>query len=130
MGFYDKYFLPRFINCACGTKPINRQREKVVPLASGTVLEIGIGTGLNLPHYSGDQVDKLYGLDPSEESWELAGQRAEGLPFDVEFIGLPGEEIPLEDNSIDTVLVTIHFNYAVHDSNSLNDRPFPDKPSV
>jgi ubiquinone/menaquinone biosynthesis C-methylase UbiE len=106
MGFYDKYFLPRFINCACGTKPISRQRDKVVPLAKGTVLEIGIGTGLNLPHYNGDQVEKLYGLDPSEESWKLAGERASGLPFEVEFIGMPGEEIPLEDNSVDTVMVT------------------------
>ncbi len=106
MGFYDKHFLPRFINCACGTKPISRQREKVVPLAAGTVLEIGIGTGLNLPHYNGGQVEKLYGLDPSEESWKLAGERVSDLPFEVEFIGLPGEEIPLEDNSVDTVMVT------------------------
>ncbi len=51
MGFYDWHILPRFINCACGTRPIMKQREKVVPLAWGTVLEIGINTGLNLPYY-------------------------------------------------------------------------------
>ncbi|MCB1689837.1 MAG: class I SAM-dependent methyltransferase [Halioglobus sp.] len=106
MGFYDKYVLPRFINCACGTKPIMKQREKVVPLARGTVLEIGIGTGLNLPLYDASTVDRVIGLDPSEASWELAGARAAHLDFDVEFIGLPGEQIPLEDASVDTVLVT------------------------
>ncbi|MFT4825317.1 MAG: ubiquinone/menaquinone biosynthesis C-methylase UbiE [Halioglobus sp.] len=106
MGFYDKHVMPRFINCACGTKPIMKQREKVVPQARGTVLEIGIGTGLNLPLYDASQVDKVIGLDPSEKSWELAGERASGVSFDVEFIGLPGEQIPLEDDSVDTVMVT------------------------
>ncbi len=106
MGFYDKHILPHFINCACGTKPIRRQREKVVPRASGVVLEIGIGTGLNLPHYDSGRVQRLIGLDPSEESWKLAGKRAAELDLDIEFIGLPGEEIPLEDHSVDTVLVT------------------------
>ncbi|MGB1142158.1 MAG: class I SAM-dependent methyltransferase, partial [Halioglobus sp.] len=106
MSFYEDVILPRFIGCACGTKPIMQQREKVVPRASGTVLEIGIGSGLNLPSYDGSKVDRLIGLDPSEASWELAGERAKDLPFDVEFIGLPGEEIPLDDNSVDTVVVT------------------------
>ena len=106
MGFYEKHVLPHFINCACSTKPMMKQREKVVPMASGTVLEIGIGTGLNLPYYEQAKVERLIGLDPSEKSWELAGKRAAHLDFDVEFIGLPGEEIPLEENSVDTVLVT------------------------
>jgi ubiquinone/menaquinone biosynthesis C-methylase UbiE len=106
MGFYDRHILPRFINCACGTKPVMKQREKVVPQASGTVLEIGIGTGLNLPYYDPAKVERLIGLDPSEASWKLAGERAAHLDFDVEFIGLPGEQIPLDDDSVDTVLVT------------------------
>ena len=106
MGFYDRHILPRVINCACGTRPIMKQREKVVPEAVGTVLEIGIGTGLNLPYYRSEKIDRLIGLDPSEESWALAAERAAHLDFDVEFIGLPGEEIPLEDDSVDTVLVT------------------------
>jgi ubiquinone/menaquinone biosynthesis C-methylase UbiE len=106
MGFYDTHIVPRIVNCACGTKPIMKQREKVVPRAEGTVLEIGIGTGLNLPYYDAGKVERLIGLDPSEKSWELAGKRAAEMAFDVEFIGLPGEEIPLEDNSVDTVLVT------------------------
>ena len=106
MGFYDRHIVPRFINCACGSKPIMKQREKVVPQASGRVLEIGIGTGLNLPYYDLDKVEHLIGLDPSEESWALAAGRAKDLGLDVEFIGLPGEQIPLADDSIDTVLVT------------------------
>lgn len=106
MSLYEKYVLPRFIRCACGTKPIMKQREKVVPLASGTVLEIGIGSGLNLPFYDTSKVEKLIGLDPSEESWALAAESAAHMPFDVEFIGLPGEQIPLDADSVDTVLVT------------------------
>ncbi|PWR22262.1 class I SAM-dependent methyltransferase [Zavarzinia compransoris] len=106
MGFYERHIVPHIINCACGTKPIRHQRRKVVPLARGTVLEIGIGTGLNLPHYDAAKVDKVIGLDPSETSWKIAGARAARLPFPVEFIGLPGERIPLPDASVDTVLVT------------------------
>ena len=106
MGFYEKHVLPRFINCACGSKPIMKQREKVVPGASGTVLEIGIGTGLNLPFYNPEKVERVIGLDPSEESWELAAHRVEEAGFAVEFVGLPEGEIPLEDSSVDTILVT------------------------
>jgi len=106
MGIYEKYVVPHLINCACGTRPIAHQRQKIVPQCEGTVLEIGIGTGFNLPYYDGAKVTKLIGLDPSEQSWKLAGKRARHLPFPVEFIGLPGEEIPLEDKSVDTVLVT------------------------
>lgn len=106
MSLYERFILPHFINCACGSRPIMKQREKLVPRARGTVLEIGIGTGLNLPYYDGSRVDRLIGLDPSERSWELAGRRAADLSFPLEFIGLPGEEIPLADASVDTVVVT------------------------
>jgi ubiquinone/menaquinone biosynthesis C-methylase UbiE len=106
MSLYEKYVVPHVINCACGTKPIRYQRKKVVPLCEGTVLEIGIGTGFNLPYYDASKVTKVIGLDPSETSWKLAGERAKEVAFPVEFIGLPGEQIPLADNSVDTVLVT------------------------
>lgn len=106
MSFYDEHVLPRFINCACGSKPIMKQREKVVPLATGTVLEIGIGTGLNLPFYDARKVQRVIGLDPSEASWKLAAKRAALLDFELEFIGLPGEQIPLANASVDTVVVT------------------------
>lgn len=83
-----------------------RQRKKVVPMAEGIVLEIGIGTGLNLPYYDSGKVERLIGLDPSEESWELAKTRATDVGFPIEFIGLPGEQIPLGDHSVDTIVMT------------------------
>jgi SAM-dependent methyltransferase len=106
MGFYDKHILPRFINCACGATPIMKQRGKVVPGAKGVVLEIGIGTGLNLPYYNAENVERVIGLDPSEESWDLAADRIAAATFDVDFIGLPEGEIPLGDASVDTIVIT------------------------
>lgn len=106
MGFYDKHILPRFINCSCGSSPFMKQREKVIPGAKGVVLEIGIGTGLNLPYYDAANIDRVIGLDPSEESWDLAAERVAAVDFDVNFIGLPEGEIPLEDSSVDTIVVT------------------------
>ena len=76
MGLYDKYILPKFLNCACGSKPINYQRQKVVPLAKGKVLDIGIGSGLNIPFYNSDKIDKVIGIDPSHELIDLAKELA------------------------------------------------------
>lgn len=106
MGLYSRYILPRVIHFTCGLKPNMRQREKVVPRARGRVLEIGIGSGLNLPYYDSAKVSKVWGLDPSPEMTQMARRIAGSLPFEVEFIGVPGDEIPLEDNSVDTVVVT------------------------
>ncbi len=106
MGLYAKYVLPRVTHLVCSSKPIRRQREKVVPLAEGRVLEVGIGSGLNLPFYAAGKVQHLWGLDPSKELWALAGQTVAQAEFDVEFIAAAAEEIPLDDGSADTVLVT------------------------
>ncbi len=106
MGLYSRYILPRVVHFTCGLKPNMRQREKVVPRARGRVLEIGIGSGLNFPFYDPTRVAKVWGLDPSPEMTRMAEQAARSLRFEVEFIGLPGDEIPLEDKSVDTVLVT------------------------
>jgi len=106
MGLYTRYVLPRVVHFTCGLKPNMRQREKVVPRAHGRVLEVGIGSGLNLPFYDSTKVSKVWGLDPSPEMTRMAERSARALPFEVEFIGLPGDEIPLEDESIDTVVVT------------------------
>jgi ubiquinone/menaquinone biosynthesis C-methylase UbiE len=106
MGFYAKYVLPRATHFLCSAKQVSRQREKVVPLAEGRVLEVGIGSGLNLPFYTADKVQHLWGLDPSKESWVLAQQAVAQAEFDVEFIESTAEEIPLEDGSADSIVVT------------------------
>lgn len=106
MGLYDRYVLPRLIDRACGIKAVGLQRQKIVPQASGRVLEIGIGSGLNLPYYDPARVERLWGLEPSAELRRMAERKASGLAFPVEFLGLPGEQIPLADDSVDTVLVT------------------------
>lgn len=106
MGIYDKYFLAPFINCACGTKPILYQRKKVVPQCEGRVLEVGMGSALNLPYYDRDKVEFIWGLEPSEAMRDKAIPNIEKSGLDVKLIDLPGEEIPLEDNSVDTVLLT------------------------
>jgi ubiquinone/menaquinone biosynthesis C-methylase UbiE len=106
MGLYDKYILPHFLNCACGSKPIKYQREKVVPMAEGLVLEVGIGSGLNIPYYDAAKVDKILGLDPSEELNCMALKVAEDKGIPVEFILSGAEAMPLPDNHVDTVLVT------------------------
>jgi ubiquinone/menaquinone biosynthesis C-methylase UbiE len=106
MNLYEKYLLPRVVHIACSTKPAMRQREKIVPLASGRVLEIGIGSGLNLPFYDAQQVCKVWGLEPSIEMTRLATRAAKGVPFELQFIASPAEVIPLPTGSIDTVLMT------------------------
>ena len=106
MGIYDRYILPKAVHFTCGLKPSMRQREKVVPRARGRVLEVGIGSGLNLAFYDPARVTRIWGLEPSPEMTRMARRAADSLPLDVEFIGLPGDEIPLEDNSVDTVVVT------------------------
>lgn len=106
MGLYSRHILPRVIHFTCGLKPNMRQREKVVPHARGRVLEVGIGSGLNLPFYNPANVSKVWGLDPAPEMIRIAEKAARSLSFEVEFIGLPGDEIPLEDSSVDTVVVT------------------------
>lgn len=106
MSFYDNHVLPHMINFACGMKPIRKQREKVVPLAEGRVLEIGMGSGLNIPYYDRDKVEFVWGLEPSEGMRRKARKNARRAGFHVEWLDLPGEEIPLEDNSVDTILLT------------------------
>ena len=106
MNFYDKYILPSFLNCACGSKPIKYQRSKVVPMAEGVVLEVGIGSGLNIPYYDSSKVNRVIGLDPSEALNAMAKKVAADKGLEVEFILSGAESIPLPDNHVDTVLVT------------------------
>lgn len=106
MSFYDRYCLPLVIDLACGLKPIRKQREKVVPLARGQVLEVGIGTGRNLPHYEADQIEKIWGLDPATDMHRRLRKRLVGTRLDVELMPLSAETIPVEEARFDTVVLT------------------------
>lgn len=106
MSFYQERMLPRMINLACGSKPTRKQRQKIVPRAFGDVLEIGFGGGLNLPYFDRDNVRKIFGLEPSAGMRRSAADNIAASGLDVELIDVPGEEIPLDDNSVDSVLVT------------------------
>lgn len=106
MGFYDYYLLPRVVHFTCGLKPAMKQRAKIVPLAVGKVLEIGIGSGLNIPFYDSGRVEHLWGLDPSAEMWAIARRNAEAHHLDAEFIQSGAESIPLDSHSADTVVMT------------------------
>ncbi|OGA72152.1 MAG: phospholipid methyltransferase [Betaproteobacteria bacterium RIFCSPLOWO2_12_FULL_65_14] len=106
MGVYSEFVLPHLVHLACGLKPIMRQREKVVPLAQGCVLEVGVGTGLNLPYYDAGKVSKVIGLDPAPEMTRKAARVARRAGIEVEFINAPAETIPLASASVDTALVT------------------------
>lgn len=106
MGLYNKYILPKVIHYTCRQKPAMKQREKVVPAAQGNVLEIGIGSGLNLPFYDGQKVRSVIGIDPSESLWKENKLDFTQLPFEFRFVRAFAEDIPLDSNSIDSVVVT------------------------
>lgn len=106
MSFYENKILPRVINCACGMKAVDLQRAKVVPLAQGQVLELGIGTGLNVKYYDAKRVSKVIGVDPSEESWQLAQPAVQQSDVPVEYLQSSAEEIPLATDSVDTAVIT------------------------
>jgi len=105
MGFYARRVLPRIIDVAMKNRDAARLRAAWVPRARGAVLEVGIGSGLNLPFYSSD-VQQVYGVEPSLELQEMARKRVAG-PIRVEFISQSAEEpLPLADKSIDTIVMT------------------------
>ncbi|MDG2459667.1 MAG: class I SAM-dependent methyltransferase [Luminiphilus sp.] len=106
MGFYSEKIVPRLVTCACGTKPILKQRQKVVPLATGAVLEIGMGAGHNLPYYDPAKVSSVVGIDPCRTSWSLAQPRASALGVPLEFVEGSAEAIPLKEAQFDSVLMT------------------------
>jgi len=94
------------INKACAGSPVAKQRAKIVPRAKGKVLEVGIGSGLNLPFYDLTQVNKVWGLEPGPVLRRMAAKIAMDVEVAVEFFDLPGEDIPLDDHSVDTVVIT------------------------
>ena len=106
VGVYAKYVLPRFIDLSMRNRETARVRGDWVPNARGIVLEIGIGSGLNLPFYS-EQVSRIYGVEPSPELEKLARKRSVDKTMQVEFFSQSAEQsIPVPDQSVDTVVIT------------------------
>ena len=105
MGFYEAQVLPRVIDVLLGNKEMGKLRARALDGISGTVLEVGFGSGTNLEHYPA-AVDKVYAVDPAIVGRKLARKRMAAARVPVEFIGLDGASIPLPDESVDNVVST------------------------
>ena len=104
--FYESKVLPKLLTVLCNTKPNHYQRKKVVPLAIGDVVEIGVGPGLNLQNYNLDTVNKVIGIDPSDELNKIAKKNANKVNLDIEFNLSSAESIDLPTSSVDSVVCT------------------------
>jgi SAM-dependent methyltransferase len=105
MGFYERRVLPRILNTACGTKTVEPLRRRVCDGLAGGVVEIGFGSGLNIPFYP-SAVTRVAAVEPSDLGWQLAGQRLKAASVPVHRAGLDGQSLPFEDNSYDGALST------------------------
>lgn len=105
-NWYERNVLPWLIDFACGMKSVGKQRMKVIPQARGRVLEIGIGTGLNLPFYDAGRVSELVGVEPSLRMHRLVLKRSRAARLPVEIVGITAERLPLADAAFDTVVST------------------------
>ena len=106
MPFYRDYVYPHLVDILGDPPPIVKVRQQIIPLAQGNVLEIGVGSGANFVHYDAARVNTLYALEPNPGMIRLAERQKRKTKLNIEFIGLPGERIPLEDGSVDTVVST------------------------
>jgi ubiquinone/menaquinone biosynthesis C-methylase UbiE len=105
LGLYQRLIVPRLINAAMRNQRLVPLRERQVALARGRVLEIGIGSGLNLPFYRRD-IGAVVGIDPSLELLKMARKHTAWLHFPVKLLHGPAEALPLEDGSVDSVVLT------------------------
>ena len=105
MGFYEEQVVPRCTNLVCGGKAFTKIRARVAAGLSGEVLEVGFGSGLNVPHYP-SEVRRVQAVDPAMVGRRLAAKRLAATDRPVEFVGLDGQALPLEDQSVDHVLIT------------------------
>ncbi len=104
-NWYDRHILPRLTDFVCSRELVSRQRARVVPLAQGRVLEVGIGSGCNLPFYDPARVTGIVGVDPSRQLGR--GSRREAQPgIVVEYLTLSAERLPCADASFDTIVCT------------------------
>jgi len=106
MPFYRDHIYPHLVNVLGDPKPIQEVRQRIIPLAQGAVLEIGVGPGVNFVHYDAARVSRVYALEPNPGMIRLAEQQRGQTQVKIEFLDLPGERIPLPDGSVDTVVST------------------------
>ena len=105
MGLYGRFVVPRLINLAMKQSMLSERRAALVPRAKGTVLEVGIGSGLNLPYYS-HEVERLYGVDPSPQLLAMARSNARKAQLAVELVCESAERLPFADASFDCAIMT------------------------
>jgi SAM-dependent methyltransferase len=105
MGIYDEHVLPRIINVACGMKPLRPLRSRVCEGLHGQVVEVGFGSGLNIPFYP-EAVSGVAAIEPADTGWRLAGKRLAATTVPVQRTGLDGQSLPLPDDSCDAALST------------------------
>ena len=105
MGLYGDHVLPRIVNVVCNMKSNDEQRARVCEGLSGEVVEIGFGSGLNVPYYPGE-VTRVAAIEPADIGWKLARKRLAGTSTPVERSGLDGQSLPFADDSFDTALST------------------------
>ena len=106
MRFYNERIYPWLVSALGDPKPIQEVRQRIIPVAQGSVLEIGVGPGVNFIHYDPTRVSKVYALEPNPGMIRLAERNRKRTKVNIEFIDLPGERIPLGDSSVDTVVST------------------------
>jgi ubiquinone/menaquinone biosynthesis C-methylase UbiE len=106
MSFYRNHIYPHIVAALGNPEPIQKIRRRIIPSASGTVLEVGVGPGVNFLYYDAGRVDKIYALEPNPGMMAKAEIQLSQTKLRVEFIDLPGERIPLADGSVDTVIST------------------------
>ena len=106
MAFYRDHVYPHIVSALGNPPPIDDIRRRIVPLAQGDVLELGVGPGVNFAYYDPGKVSKVFALEPNPGMLRQAAQQRRRIEVDVEFIDLPGERIPLDDSSVDTVVST------------------------
>ena len=105
MGLYGEQILPRIVNVACGLKANHPLRQRVCVGLEGEVIEIGFGSGLNVPFYP-DSVTRAAAIEPADLGWKLAEKRLQAANVPVERAGLDGQSLPFEDDSFDSALST------------------------
>ncbi len=106
MPFYKDRIYPHLVSALGNPKPMEEIRRRVLPLAQGSVLEIGVGPGVNFTHYDPARVGKVYALEPNPGMLRRAEEQRRRTQLNIEFLDLPGERIPLRDSSVDTVVST------------------------